>query len=40
MSRIAEGMARYECDGMTGFGLLKYLDQIVDGVPLGKQTGT
>ncbi len=40
MTRIAEGMTQYECDGMTGYGLSEYLDQIVDGVPVGKQTGS
>lgn len=40
MTRIAEGMTRHECDGRTGYGLSEYLDQIVDRVPVGKQTGS
>jgi hypothetical protein len=39
MTRITEGMTRYECDGQVGYGLSEYLDQIVDGAPLGKATG-
>ncbi|MEE4299989.1 MAG: hypothetical protein V2J24_11160 [Pseudomonadales bacterium] len=40
MTRITEGMTRYECDGQVGYGLSEYLDQIVDGEPVGKATGT
>jgi len=38
-TRITEGMTRYRCDGLIGYGLSEYLDQIVDGVPVGKATG-
>jgi len=34
-TRITEGMTRYECDGEVGYGLSEYLDQIVDGQPIG-----
>ena len=34
-TRITEGLTRYECDGMTGWGMSEYLDQIVDGIPIG-----
>ena len=40
MTRITEGMTRYTCDGLTGYGLSEYLDQVVDGVPVGKLTGS
>ena len=39
MTRITEGMTEYECDGMKGYGLSEYLDQIVDGEPVGMQAG-
>lgn len=39
MTRITEGMTRYTCDGMTGYGLSEFLDQIEDGVPVGKAAG-
>lgn len=35
VTRITEGMTEYTCDGKTGYGLSEYLDQIVDGKPLG-----
>ena len=35
VTRITEGMTEYVCDGRTGYGLSEYLDQIVDGRPLG-----
>lgn len=35
VTRITEGMTEYSCDGKTGYGLSEYLDQIVDGKPLG-----
>jgi hypothetical protein len=35
VTRITEGMTEYSCDGKTGYGLSEYLDQIVDGRPLG-----
>jgi hypothetical protein len=34
-TRITEGMTEYKCNGMTGYGLSEYLDQIVDGKPTG-----
>ncbi|NJN51863.1 MAG: hypothetical protein HC809_08925 [Gammaproteobacteria bacterium] len=39
MTRITEGMTEYRCDGHVGYGLSEYLDQIVDGVPVGKKAG-
>jgi len=27
-------MTEYQCNGMTGYGLSEYLDQIVDGKPV------
>ena len=38
-TRITEGLTEYHCDGLTGFGLSEYLDQIVDGRPNGKAAG-
>lgn len=35
MTRITEAMTRYHCDGQVGIGMSEYLDQIVDGVPVG-----
>lgn len=35
-TRITEAMTRFSCDGLTGFGMSEYLDQIVDGVPVGR----
>jgi hypothetical protein len=35
VTRIGEGMTRYEWEGKTGYGLSEYLDQIEDGVPVG-----
>ncbi len=34
-TRITEGMTEYTCNGLTGYGLSEYLDQIVDGKPSG-----
>jgi hypothetical protein len=34
-TRITEAMTRYECNGQKGIGMSEYLDQVVDGVPLG-----
>ena len=34
-TRITEGMTEYKCNGLTGYGLSEYLDQIVDGKPSG-----
>jgi hypothetical protein len=39
MTRITEGMTEYRCDGQVGYGLSEYLDQIVDGAPVGKLAG-
>ena len=36
VTRITEAMSRFECDGEVGYGMSEYLDQIVDGVPVGK----
>jgi hypothetical protein len=35
MTRITEGMTEYRCNGLVGYGLSEYLDQIVDGKPVG-----
>jgi hypothetical protein len=35
-TRITEGMTEYRCDGQVGYGLSEYLDQIVDGRPVGQ----
>ena len=35
MTRITEAMTRYECNGQRGIGMSEYLDQIVDGEPVG-----
>ena len=34
-TRITEAMTRYHCEGRTGIGMSEYLDQIVDGRPVG-----
>jgi hypothetical protein len=39
MTRITEGMTEYTCDGQVGYGLSEFLDQIVDGQPVGKVEG-
>lgn len=39
MTRITEGMTEFECDGEKGYGLSEYLDQIVDGEPVGRKAG-
>ena len=36
LTRITEGMTEYRCDGKIGYGLSEYLDQIVDGQPVGR----
>lgn len=38
-TRITEGMTRYTCNGRIGYGLSEYLDQIVDGKPVGQDVG-
>lgn len=35
MTRISEGMTEWRCQGRVGYGLSEYLDQIVDGRPVG-----
>lgn len=35
VTRIAEGLTEWRCAGRTGYGLSEYLDQVVDGVPVG-----
>jgi hypothetical protein len=35
LTRISEGLTEWQCDGRTGYGLSEYLDQIVDGRPVG-----
>ncbi len=35
VTRITEAMTRFECDGHVGIGMSEYLDQVVDGVPVG-----
>ncbi len=35
VTRITEGMTQYTCDGRTGYGMSEYLDQIIDGRPVG-----
>jgi hypothetical protein len=39
MTRITEGMTEYRCDDEIGYGLSEYLDQIVDGEPVGLKAG-
>ena len=34
-TRITEAMTRFECDGLTGIGMSEFLDQVVDGWPIG-----
>jgi hypothetical protein len=35
-TRITEAMTEYQCNGLRGMGMSEYLDQIVDGEPVGK----
>ena len=35
VTRISEGMTEWSCDGRTGYGLSEYLDQMIDGRPVG-----
>jgi len=35
VTRITEAMTSFECNGMVGMGMSEYLDQIVDGRPVG-----
>ncbi len=39
VTRISEGLTEWHSDGRVGFGLSEYLDQIVDGRPVGVQDG-
>ena len=39
MTRITEGMTEYRCDDQIGYGLSEYLDQVVDGQPVGLKAG-
>jgi len=34
-TRITEALTRFACDGRRGIGMSEYLDQVVDGVPVG-----
>lgn len=38
-TRITEAMTRFTCDGRTGLGMSEYLDQLVDGRPIGPDVG-
>ncbi|WP_439816719.1 DUF7064 domain-containing protein [Zavarzinia sp. CC-PAN008] len=37
-TRITEGMTEYRCNGQVGYGMSEYLDQVVDGRPVGAGT--
>jgi hypothetical protein len=39
VTRITEGMTRWRCGDLEGAGLAEYLDQIVDGRPVGSLVG-
>lgn len=39
VTRITEGMTRWRCEDLEGAGLSEYLDQIVDGTPVGTAQG-
>lgn len=39
LTRISEGLTEWRCDGKVGYGLSEYLDQIVDGQPVGYGDG-
>ncbi|HKY15175.1 MAG TPA: hypothetical protein VJM33_09645 [Microthrixaceae bacterium] len=39
VTRITEGMTRWTCGDLSGAGLSEYLDQIIDGVPVGTNVG-
>jgi len=34
-TRITEAMTRFECDGQVGIGMSEFLDQVIDGWPIG-----
>lgn len=37
LTRITEAMTEYRCNGMVGYGMSEYLDQIVDDLPVGRE---
>jgi hypothetical protein len=39
VTRISEGLTEWRCDGRVGHGLSEYLDQIIDGRPVGVGEG-
>jgi hypothetical protein len=39
VTRITEGMTTWRCGELTGAGLSEYLDQVIDGVPVGTGVG-
>ena len=39
LTRLTEGMTEYRCNGLVGYGMSEYLDQIVDGRPVGRAGG-
>jgi hypothetical protein len=39
VTRITEGMTTWRCGDLTGAGLSEYLDQVIDGVPVGTGVG-
>jgi hypothetical protein len=39
LTRITEGFTEYRCQGLVGYGLSEYLDQIIDGKPISIAQG-
>ena len=39
LTRITEAMTRFRCGDRSGIGMSEYLDQVVDGVPIGTDVG-
>jgi hypothetical protein len=39
VTRLTEGMTRWSCGDLAGAGLSEYLDQVVDGLPVGIAAG-
>jgi hypothetical protein len=35
VTRITEGMTQYTYNGIVGYGMSEYLDQVIDGKPIG-----
>ena len=35
VTRITEGMTEYTYKGIVGYGMSEYLDQVIDGKPIG-----